>query len=171
MAILYKFRTKNFTLLYSDEEETVFDLSWDDTGEARAKLDSGEWQMFTAKVAITFRGSEVTSSYLGGCIYPDPKQFRDHIGSQGRYGSYFRDMVRECIANARMLFTDMPVLRPPAEFQEWVDWQKSAPASVTAASLNIIAENPIAGWDSVEGGARSAEEWSAEQRRREDLAP
>ena len=107
MAVQYRFKTQNFTILYTDEEEQEFDLSWDETGEARTKLDSGEWQMFVAKVAVLFRGREIASESLGGCIHADPVDFRDHVGTRGAFGSYFKDMVHAAIAEARATLKDM----------------------------------------------------------------
>lgn len=150
MAIQYKFATKNFTVIYSDEEEQLFDLSWDDTGEVRAKLDSGEWQMFAAKVAVLFRGNEIASEYLGGCIYDDPAKFRDHVGNRGRYGSYFRDMVTSAIENARRTLADMPHLRAPL-----LSKVTPIPERTPAALPHIVPD----GWEEATGGARSFHDW------------
>jgi hypothetical protein len=111
MGVIWKFATKNFTIMVTDEDEQEFDLSWDDTGECRAKLDSGEWQMFAVKAAVFFRGNLLTYDYLGGNVYPDPKQFRDHVGLKGQYGSYFKDMVKSAIYEAREALTDIPYIR------------------------------------------------------------
>jgi hypothetical protein len=93
------------------------DLSWADE-ETLAKLDSGEWQNLTFKVAVYDRntGAELAADYLGNSIYADPADFLDHreaakqtrelraSGSPAVVGSYFSDMVRTAIAEARKVY-------------------------------------------------------------------
>lgn len=173
MSVLWQFRTKNFTVRYEDTEEHHFDLSWDDTGECRKKLDSGEWQMFTAKVSVLYRDAEVASSYLGGCVYADPKDFRDHVGGKGEYGSYFRDMVGEVIDDTRRIFTNMPILRevtPAAVDNANRDIDLRINAMLANDRRAELYQHPgtVApkGWDSVEGGA-----YASDRARRESLEP
>lgn len=82
------------------------DLSWDETGEVRAKLESGEFVCFVARARLFYDGVKLADDYLGGCIYADPAEFQDHrqcgaetrrlreSGSTAVCGSYFSDMVR-----------------------------------------------------------------------------
>ena len=120
---IWKFRTKNFTVIVDcDYEGHSLDLSWDETGEVRAKLESGEWAAYTMRaLVLDNHGNEIGCDYLGESIYADPRDFRDHIGlaAKGRadgrnYGSYFMDMVRTAIQQARMTYRDRPRLRDAA---------------------------------------------------------
>lgn len=111
MERMWKFETKRFSVEWHIEPECDPDFSFDETGETAEKIASGEWQCFTSKVAVYVDGVEIAADYLGNSIYADPKDFRDHIGARGAYGSYFRDMVREAIATARLFASDFPELR------------------------------------------------------------
>ncbi len=57
----------------------------------------------TFRVAVTGpNGITIGADWLGNSIYADVASFRrEHIGARGRWGSYFRDMVRTSIAEAR----------------------------------------------------------------------
>lgn len=119
---IWNFMTKNFAvrMSYRYQEETV-DLSWDDTGEVREKLASGEWAVyvFHAEVIERATGNTIGEDYLSESIHADPMDFRDHVGlgiksrADGRnYGSYFMDMIREAIREARKTYaTERPRLR------------------------------------------------------------
>lgn len=116
--LIWQFKTKNFTVRVTAETENELDISWDETGEVREKLDSGEYVAFCAKASVAFRGAEIGTDYLGNCIYSDVKEFRDHVGlaiksrEDGRnYGSYFPDMVKAAISEARDALSDMPSIR------------------------------------------------------------
>lgn len=122
---IWNFMTKNFVvrMSYRYQEECV-DLSWDDTGEVREKLQSGEWAVyvFHAEVIERATGNTIGEDYLGESIHADPMDFRDHVGlaaksrADGRnYGSYFTDMIREAIREARETYAkERPRLRIPA---------------------------------------------------------
>ena len=110
--LIWRFDTKNFRIEMTAEEEQDVDLSWDDTGEVSAKIESGEYSVFCAKCAVYLRGVEVATDYLGNCIYSNANEFRDHLGRNAKgYGSYFSDMVRNAISQAREQLADMPQLR------------------------------------------------------------
>jgi hypothetical protein len=101
---LWTFRTKNLKVIWSIAPSEQIDLSWDDTGEVREKLDSGEYEAFDSKMSVVSRitGEEIAADYLGESIYANPKDFRDHIGMNAKgHGSYFSDMVREACREAR----------------------------------------------------------------------
>lgn len=116
--VIWEFKTRNFTVRMTAEEEFDLDLSWDETGEIADKINRGDLDVFCAKCAVYYRGAEIAADYLGQCIYESPDDFRDHIGlavrsrADGRnYGSYFSDMVRESIAQARKTLCSMPRIR------------------------------------------------------------
>jgi hypothetical protein len=118
---LWTFKTARFTVLLDCEYEQDPDLSWDDTGEVREKLDSGEWGNFCFIVRVLFDGREIAADYLGNSIYEDPADFaREHYGiaPMGRaagvlMGAYFPGMVREAVAEARKTLCAVPHLRCP----------------------------------------------------------
>lgn len=105
---VWAFETARFRVTLDWTWEDNPDLSWDETGEVREKLESGEWGNYTFRVRVTCDDQEVACDYLGNSIYANPKEFRDHLGLAARsradgrnYGSYFTDMVRNAIADAR----------------------------------------------------------------------
>ena len=99
----------------------TLDLSFDEDGSIIEGLQSGEFIIFVARVRVFFRGNEVGTDYLGNCIYRSFEDFMDHRecgkqnakyerqekrrglpkGKLGRCGSYFHDMIREAISEAR----------------------------------------------------------------------
>lgn len=116
---LWKFSTARFTISLDWEWEDWPDISWDDTGEVRAKLESGEWGNYTFRVRVTCDGREVAADYLGNSIYADPAEFhRAHFGIRPKsridgcnYGTYFTDMVRQAIGETRKALNNPPRLR------------------------------------------------------------
>jgi hypothetical protein len=125
MQTIWRFDTKNFIVqMTCDYDQDSIDLSWDETGETAKKIASGEWVVYTFHAEVIERPTYNTigESYLGGSIYADPEDFRDHVGlgiksrEDGRnYGSYFTDMIREAIQEARKNYAEQrPRLRTPA---------------------------------------------------------
>lgn len=129
--IIREFKTANFTVRVEALPEDDLDLSWDESGEVRAKLESGEFVAFCAKASVIFRDHyELATDYLGQCIYDDPANFQDHreCAAETRRlraefgrdnivcGSYFSDMVSEVIRQAREEFQTIKkgALRRPA---------------------------------------------------------
>lgn len=101
-ATIWTFRTRHFTVVVDCDYEDYPDLSWDETGEVLEKLESGEWGNYTMRARVIGpNGEELSADYLGNSIYADPREFRDHVGSQGKYGSYFADMVHTVVTEAR----------------------------------------------------------------------
>ena len=111
---IWKFETKRFRVTLAWDWEDSPDLSWDETGEVLAKLESGEWGNYCFRLMVECDGHEVACEYLGNSIHADPSEFRDHIGlaakeradstkynSPIRYGSYFKDMMHETIRRSR----------------------------------------------------------------------
>ena len=110
---LWTFKTRNFVVEWRISPCEYLDLSWCETGETRANLDSGLWQAFDSEMRVLYRGEVVGVDYLGQSIYENPADFRDHIGMNARgHGSYFSDMVRAAIAEARAnLRAERPYIR------------------------------------------------------------
>lgn len=119
MTAIWTFKTANFTVRVTAEPENeTLDLSWDETGEVREGLESGRFVAFCAKAVVEYRGAELAAGYLGACIYESESDFRDHVGlamrsrADGRnYGSYFADMVKTVISEAREAMAEVPRLR------------------------------------------------------------
>lgn len=98
----WSFKTKNFRVTMFTEPDDDLDLSWDEDGSTAAGLESGEFEAFRVKCAVYCQGHEVGTDYLGGCIYRSFAEFMDHRGCKPKgYGSYFSDMIREAIRDAR----------------------------------------------------------------------
>jgi hypothetical protein len=94
---IWKFETARFTVTMTAEPDYDVDLSFDETGEIREKLESGELQSFCAKCAVCLDGNEIAADYLGSCIYANPDEFRDHIGT-GEIA--FKDRTRRDVCAA-----------------------------------------------------------------------
>lgn len=123
LETIRRFNTKNFTVVVEALEETELDLSWDDTGEIKVKLDEGQLVAFLARVRVLFHGQEIGVDYLGNCIYKTFGEFMDHKecgklnreyekqGSPARCGSYFHDMISEAIREARKALAQYQAIR------------------------------------------------------------
>ena len=124
LGTMRTFKTKNFTVVAEALEETDLDLSFDENNEVRAQLEDGALIAFCAHVEVFYRGESVGEDYLGGCIYKNFDDFMDHKecgkqnkkyakeGKSARCGSYFSDMIRAAIAEARKhLAADRPYIR------------------------------------------------------------
>lgn len=114
LGIIREFETANFHVIVDALEDYDLDLSFDDTGEVRDKLESGEFISFTARCRVVhIKLGELGVDYLGGCIYESLEDFMDHKecaaqtrelkakGSSAICGSYFADLVSDAIKEAR----------------------------------------------------------------------
>lgn len=99
---MWRFKTKNFTVVMHAEEDCNLDLSFDDDGSVLKGLETGEFIAFGVVCTVYFRGRKIGEDSIWGCIYRNLEEFRDHFGCRPKgYGSYFSDMVREAIGEAR----------------------------------------------------------------------
>ncbi len=112
---IWEFNTERFRIVMTAEEEYDLDLSWDDSGEIREKIENGLLEVFCAKCAVYLDGREISADYLGECIYETADDFRDHLGLAAKrradgksYVSYFSDMVRTAIKEARDFIANHP---------------------------------------------------------------
>ncbi len=116
---LWTFKTRNFAVKWQILPCDDLDLSWCETGETAENIASGLWTAFDSRVTVSYRGRVVGEDHLGQSIYENPADFRDHIGinirsrEAGRnFGSYFSDMVREAIRQAREeMRRELPYIR------------------------------------------------------------
>lgn len=117
MKTMWKFKTRNFTVIWDIEREP-FDPCYMDAAliaECRKNIRTGAWKCFASTISVVENstGAELGAAHLGNSIYANPAEFRDHIGMNARgHGSYFSQMVREAIAEARATF---PAMRARAE--------------------------------------------------------
>lgn len=90
LGTIREFETQNFRVVVDavEDYEVDLDLSFDETGEVRRKLENGTFVSFTARARVFHKatGEELGSDYLGGCIYESLNAFQDHIvcGIQNR---------------------------------------------------------------------------------------
>ena len=109
-----EFRTRHFTVQVDAVHDPDLDLTFDEDGSVLEKLDSGELMGFAVCVRVLHdQLGELGRGYLGGCIYESPAAFQDHRacgrynrelaerGEVARCGSYFTDMIRGAIDEAR----------------------------------------------------------------------
>lgn len=122
---LWEFNTKRFSVHLSCQYDNDVDLSFDDTGETAAKIESGEWTPYVFRVTVRLDGRKVSDDYLGGSIYADPMEFvtshrtskpesRNTLANKARNVAvchYFPDMVKQAINEARKALADVPSLR------------------------------------------------------------
>ena len=103
MDTMWEFKTASFIIRWEIEPCQDLDLSWDETGETAENIENGLWTAFDSKISVSlkYQNIELGSAYLGQSIYENPGDFRDHVGSKGKWGSYFTDMVSEAIHEAR----------------------------------------------------------------------
>jgi hypothetical protein len=81
---LWEFKTAQFAIVWKISPCDDLDLSWCETGETRANLESGLWQAFDSEIIVRWKGQTIGAAYLGQSIYKDPREFRDHIGMNGQ---------------------------------------------------------------------------------------
>ena len=106
---MWSFKTKNFTVMWEIEPDTLYTkyMDADLAAECLEKVRSGEWKCFMSTVRVVENKSkvELATEYLGNSIYGNPADFRDHFGmKQKGHGSYFSDMVRTAVREARKAF-------------------------------------------------------------------
>ena len=106
---MWSFKTKNFTVVWEIEPDSLYTeyMGADLAAECRANVRSGKWKCFTSIVRVLENSgkTELAAEYLGNSIYENPEEFRNHFGmNQKGHGSYFSDMVRTAVREARKAF-------------------------------------------------------------------
>src|SRR6267378_7463514 len=86
IGTIREFKTQNFHVVVDAVEEFDLDLSWDEDGSTRRGLENGTLIAFCARARVFLRGKEISSDYLGGCVYRSLAEFEDHreCGKQNR---------------------------------------------------------------------------------------
>lgn len=109
---LWQFKTKHFKVQWLIRKDPL-DTQYMEPGLAREcarNVKSGHWQCFESEIRVTCRLTQqvLGAAYLGNSIYENPADFRDHLGMNQRgHGSYFSEMVREAVAEARENFSTL----------------------------------------------------------------
>ena len=120
--LLWSFNTRRFTVELHAAPETDADLSWDETGETQANVESGLWACVCFRVRVLYAGRTIATDYLGDSIYADVHDFyRQHReggdenrkvhGYRRKHCHYFPDMVRNAVAEARASLLALPRIR------------------------------------------------------------
>lgn len=107
--VMWQMKTRHFTVVWRIENDALNTsyMDPDMARECRENVRSGKWKCFTSEIQVIENGSKVAlgESFLGNSIYENPADFRDHLGMNRKgHGSYFSQMVREAIAEARKAF-------------------------------------------------------------------
>lgn len=89
IGMIREWKTENFHVVIDAIEERDLDLSWDEDGSTQKGIEDGSLVPFCARARVFFRGLEVSSDYLGNCVYKSLHDFMDH---------------KECAAYTRKLF-------------------------------------------------------------------
>jgi hypothetical protein len=111
---MWTFRTKRFAVKWTIEEQYGYQYDGDDDGSTQAALNDGSMVAFDSIMDVYLDGVLLASDFLGGSVYYAGQEasFRDHIGMNARgHGSYFSDMVREAIREARAVLCKAPRVR------------------------------------------------------------
>lgn len=111
-----RFETENFTVSIDAFEDDHTDLSFDDTGEIRRKLQSGDLIAFKVECKVIHKptGTELGADYLGRCIYESIEAFQDHrecgkatrrrIRREGRFQIYRENRpFKQCLSRSDKL--------------------------------------------------------------------
>lgn len=112
MKRMWTFNTRHFQVAWDIEDDELCTryMEKDLAAQCKRLVARGTWKCFSSRISVTHCGTGVVLSevYLGGSIYGRPAEFRDHFGMKAKgHGSYFSDMVREAVAEARENFARM----------------------------------------------------------------
>lgn len=95
--LIHTQETNAFTIQFFalPPDDNVFE-SFDECNaqEVSDKIDSGEYVHFLAKVTASKNGIELSSDYLGSCVYNSYMEFVEH-------NDYFADMVTTVVDEAK----------------------------------------------------------------------
>ncbi len=133
---MWSFKTPQFIITWEIEKDPL-DTSYMDASlakECRQNVKSGKWKCFTSEISVTHRATKIKlgEAFLGGSIYENPADFRDHFGMNSKgHGSYFSQMVREAVEEARK--------RLPAVMQKLRDDIKHQKSDIARKQKALVA--------------------------------
>lgn len=125
--IMWKFETAKFEVVAMITPDDDADISWVDDQD-RAKIESGDYQVFGTIVRVFCDGIKIGEDSLWGSVYSDPREFftahrdadpmnrncsimRAARGSNACTCHYFPDMVRAAVHNAHRTRCRLPHTR------------------------------------------------------------
>ena len=73
--LMYRFAIGRFEIRAEIFPSHDVDVSWCETGETAANLESGLWEAFDTKVSVLLNGVEIGADWLCQSIYADPTEF------------------------------------------------------------------------------------------------
>lgn len=129
---MWQFKTRNFTVLWliSPDVLRTDGIEPERAAEWKKDIRAGKLKCFQSEIRVVCNATGVAlgESYLGNSLYENPAEFRDHFGmTKGGFGSYFAQMVKEAISEARERF--------PAH-QAAIDREVAKKKKVLAVRLN-----------------------------------
>jgi hypothetical protein len=83
-----------------DEDHSVDEAGYADTGEYQRQIDAGELEYFRVEVTVSLNGHLLGTDRLGGCLYED---FDDYLNDSG----YYEDMVDVAMHNAKTSLSEL----------------------------------------------------------------
>lgn len=106
---MWQFKTRNFTVLWliTPDVFSVRHIAVPLAKQWKKEIRSGKLKCFQSEIRVVCNttGIILGEAYLGGSLYQNPAEFRDHFGmTAGGWGSYFADMVKEAVGQARERF-------------------------------------------------------------------
>lgn len=106
---MWQFKTRNFTVLWLITPDVLCTAGIEPERAAEWKKDirAGKLKCFQSEIRVVCNATGIAlgEAYLGNSLYENPAEFRDHFGmSAGGFGSYFAQMVKEAIDEARKRF-------------------------------------------------------------------
>jgi hypothetical protein len=106
---MWQFKTRNFTVLWliTPDVFRADGIEPERAAEWRKDIRAGKLKCFESEVRVVCNATGIVlgESYLGNSLYEKPAEFRDHFGmTAGGFGSYFAQMVKEAIDQARERF-------------------------------------------------------------------
>lgn len=106
---MWQFKTRNFTVQWLITPDVLSAQSTDAVllAEWRKDIRAGKLKCFQSEIRVVCNATGIImgEDYLGGTVLANPANFRDHFGmSAAGHGSYFAQMVKEAISQARERF-------------------------------------------------------------------
>jgi len=106
---MWQFKTRNFTVMWliSPDVFRSDGIEPERAAEWRKDIRAGKLKCFDSEIRVVCNATGIVlgEEYLGNSLYENPAEFRDHFGmTKGGFGSYFAQMVKEAIAQARERF-------------------------------------------------------------------
>ena len=93
IGTIREIKLRNVCVSFDALEDHDADVSFDDTGDVRRRLNNGDLVCFCLRVRVFVCGKIMADSFLGGCIY-------ERVSEVVESGCA-RDMLREAVCECR----------------------------------------------------------------------